>query len=200
MKNQKEEFDFSYSIDNEENAIYFYYIIRKNMGTKIKIKLPDYIKDTAPILSNLISYYGKNIEDFDKICLELLDNLPGNLHMYPEIVILYDNSNKDVLGNVDIDELDNYNGDMFIMHNGKLDKYFDSKHRIGITGVLDLNNKVDYLAYIVRSSNACECIPSLYESDSNSPYVIFGKEFISELDAIRTKKVKRKTRTKKDAK
>ncbi len=196
------DFEFSYSVNEEERTLYFYYIIKKNMGTKIKIKLPDYIKDTSQILSSLIPYYGREIEDFDTVCLDLLDKLPGNLHMYPEITILYNMSNKDVLGSVDLDNLDDYNGDMLRIFNGKLDNYTDYKHRIVIRTYEDMDKKSKYSALVMRSGDKCDFIPSLYEDESKSPYVLFAREFVDKLDAIRTKRVfkgKRKVRTKKDA-
>ncbi len=186
-----EDFEFSYSINKEEKIICFYYIIEKKVGVKAKISLPDYTIDTSDILFGLIErYYGiQEIADFDKVCLDLLDSLPGNLHAYPEITILYNMSNEDILGSVDLDNLDSYDGDMMKMENGELVLYSDLENHV----IIESQNKLEsgetiYSCMIDR--NESEKIPNLFDDESNSPNASFAKEFVLRVLEITKRKPK----------
>lgn len=169
---------------NFDTTILYYNRIKSDLGVKFIIVHPDNmtVKAKTKIYSklsvNCIPGLCKNKDyDFASICLNTLDILPGNIKDYFKIIILYDNSNEDKIYSLDLDDLDNYDGDIFEMDNGVLVNYVDSKNSVIIKQCPIVDSSEDiYSCYINNSSR--QLIPSIFDEPSNSIYVDFARRFI----------------------
>lgn len=192
-------------IDFRKTVLY-YNRIKDNLGVKFIIECSDdvtsdeitdiYSKLSISCIPSLNEGKKYNLSD---ICLDTLNILPGNLSRYPRIIMLYDDSKVDKIYNIGIEELDNYDGDMMEICDGNLTVYSDSSNNIIIRGFEEKDS--DEISYCCMLKNG-EFL-SLFEDDSNSPYVIFARQFVTDFHNIKMKKEQsncnRRTRTKKGA-
>lgn len=192
-----------------KKTILYYNRIKENLGVKFIIECSDDINsdEMTDIYSKLsISCIPSLNTDKEynlyNVCLDTLRLLPEKLNRYPRILVLYDDSKDDKIYNIGVSELDNYTGDIMEVQNGELVIYSDSMNHVMIKGETDSINDDTYSCCIDRGNNKSEFVPSLYDESSNSPYVNFAKQFVTEFNNIKKNKtqevVKKKVRTKKD--
>lgn len=168
-----------FNITVEDNVIKFYYIIKNKIGTKIRIELPDNFQEKSELLLGLTALHGQEIEDFDQVCLTLLQILPGDLAKYRNIKVLYDNSNNDRLGNVDLDNTDDYYGDIFEIVDGAFVCYADSRQQVIIRPVDMEDQGIIYSCYVTNGSR--RYISSIFEEQPTSRHVTFSRNLMANI-------------------